>query len=156
MFLSICRDKDLIDLNTLSSEELFRFNSATKCEICHVRFNNEDRLKCKNIDHCHYTYKYRLALCTMCNLLNRTQSHIPIYFHNFCSYDSRLLPNTINNKTGTRTSPKFLFSNLETLRYLTYNSYKLKDLLEHLPSSSSKLVTELNNPNQNHNFSIFH
>ena len=79
-----------------------------------------------------------------------------MYSHNFCSYDPRLLSNAINNKTRTMTFPKFLFSNLQTLRYLTYNSYKFKDSFEYLPSSLSKLVTELNNPHQNHNFPIFH
>ena len=49
-----------------------------------------------------------------------------------------------------------MFSNLQKLRYLTYNSYKFKDSLEHLPSSLSKLVTELNNPYQKHTFPIFH
>ena len=39
---------------------------------------------------------------------------------------------------------------------MTYNSYKFKDSLEHLPSSLSKLVSELNNPHQNHDFPIFH
>ena len=39
---------------------------------------------------------------------------------------------------------------------MTYNSFKFKDSLEHLPSSLSKLVTELNNPHQNHTFPIFH
>ena len=92
----------------------------------------------------------------MCNLLNKSQTHIPIYFHNFCSYDSKLLLNVINKTTKVRTPPKFLFSNLQKLRFLTYNSFKFKDSLEHLPSSLSKLVTELNNPYQNHNFPIFH
>ena len=92
----------------------------------------------------------------MCNLLNRSQNHIPIYFHNFCSYDSKLLLNVINKTTKVRTPPKFLFSNLQKLRVLTHNSFKFKDSLEHLPSSLSKLVTELNNPYQNHNFPIFH
>ena len=156
LLLSICRNKTPLDLKTLSSEELLRFNSATSCEICHTKFDNEDRLKCKNLDHCHYTNKYRYASCTLCNLLNRSQSHIPIYFHNFCSYDSRLLLNVINNNNKPRTPPKFLFSNLQTLRYLTYNAFKFKDSLEHLPSSLSKLVLELNNPYQNHNFPIFH
>ena len=49
-----------------------------------------------------------------------------------------------------------MFSNIQKLRYLTYNSYKFKDSLEHLPSSLNKLVSELNNPHQNHNFPIFH
>ena len=37
-----------------------------------------------------------------------------------------------------------------------YNCYKFKDSLEHLPSSLSKLVVELNNPHQNHQFPLFH
>ena len=83
-------------------------------------------------------------------------NHIPIYFHNFGSYDSKLLLNVINKNSRARVSPKFLFSNLQKLRYLTYNSYKFKDSLEHLPSSLSKLVEELNDPHQNHKFPIFY
>ena len=145
-----------MDITTLTPEELQRFNSAKNCEICHVKFEDKDRLKCKNLDHDHYTNKYRSASCTMCNLLNRSQNHIPIYFHNFRSYDSKLLLNVINKNTKIRVKPKFLFSNLQNIRYLTYNSYKFKDSLEHLPSSLNKLVSELNNPHQGHNFPIFH
>ena len=156
LLLTICKNKAPLNVNSLSLEERERFDSALRCEICHVKFDPNDRLKCKNLDHCHYTNKYRYASCTMCNLLNRSQNHIPIYFHNFCSYDSKLLLNVINENTTPRTPPKFLFSNLQKLRYLTYNSYKFKDSLEHLPSSLSKLVSELNNVHQNHTFPIFH
>ena len=92
---------------------------------------------------------------TVWNLLNRSHNHIPVHFHHFCSYGSKLLLNSID-KNATRIPPKFLFSNIQKLRYLTYNSYKFKDSLEHLPSSLNKLVSELNNPHQNHNFPIFH
>ena len=151
----ICKNKSRLDIKSLSSEELERFYNAKRCEICHVQFDNADKLRCKNLDHCHYSNKYRYASCTMCNLLNRSQNHIPVYFHNFGSYDSKLLLNAID-KNATRIPPKFLFSNIQKLRYLTYNSYKFKDSLEHLPSSLNKLVSELNNPHQNHNFPIFH
>merc|ERR1712074_135433 len=50
----------------------------------------------------------------------------------------------------------FYFQIYKSLDFLTYNSFKFKDSLEYLPSSLSKLVTELNNPYQNHNFPIFH
>ena len=156
LLLSICKNKSPLSIQSLTDEEKQHFESATNCEICHIKFDKNDRLRCKNLDHCHYTNKYRFASCTMCNLLNRSQNHIPIYFHNFCSYDSKLLLNVINKNTKVRVTPKFLFSNLQKLRYLTYNSYKFKDSLEHLPSSLSKLVTELNNPYQKHTFPIFH
>ena len=156
LLLTICKNKSQIDIRTLSLEDQQHFNNATHCNICHVKFENDDRLKMKNLDHDHYSNKYRNASCTMCNLLNRSQSHIPIYFHNFCSYDSKLLLNVIDKNTKVRVTPKFLFSSLQKLRYLTYNSFKFKDSLEHLPSSLSKLVLELNNPYQNHTFPIFY
>ena len=102
LLLLICRNKSPLDIKSLSAEELERFNSAKRCEICHVQFDSVDRLKSKNLDHCHYTNKYRYASCTMGNLLNRSQNHIPVYFHNFCSYDSKLLLNAIK-KDATRT-----------------------------------------------------
>ena len=57
--------------------------------------------------------------------------------------------------TKIRIPPKCLFSNLQKMRSLTYNSYKFKVSIEHLASSLSKLVQELNNPYQNHSFPIF-
>merc|ERR1712015_319629 len=82
LLLSICKNKSPLDIKSLSQEELERFNNATHCKICHVKFESNDRLENKNLDHDHYTNKYRSASCTMCNLLNRSQNHIPIYFHN--------------------------------------------------------------------------
>ena len=155
LLLNICKNKSSLDIKTLSSEELERFTAATSCEICHMKFENKDRLKRKNLDHDHYSNKYRFASCTMCNLLNRSQSHIPIYFHNFGSYDSKLLLNVINKNTKVRIKPKKIFSNLQKLRYFAYNSYKFKDSLKHLPSILSKLASELNNQYKCHNFPIF-
>ena len=91
----------------------------------------------------------------MCNLFNRSQNHIPIYFPNFCSYDSKLPLYVIDKNTKVRVPQKILLSNLQEPRYLTYNNYKSKDSIEQLPSSLSKLVTELNNPHQTR-ISIFH
>lgn len=136
-------------------DEVEKFNRATNCEICHVKFDTKDRLKIKNLDHDHYSGEYRRAACTMCNLLNRSQSHIPIYFHNFAKYDSKLLIQMLNEKSKMRVKPKFLFSNLQNVRYLTFNSYQFTDSLEHLPSSLSKLAKELNNEYQRHLFTIF-
>ena len=48
-----------------------------------------------------------------------------------------------------------MVTNLQKVRYLTYNSFKFKDSLEHLPTSLSKLVNEINNPYQQHKFTIF-
>ena len=110
---TICKNKSPLDIRSLSQEELERFNNATHCKICHVKFESNDRLKCKNLDHDHYTNKYRSASCTMCNLLNRSQNHIPIYFHNLCSYDSKLLLNVTNKNRKPRVIPNFLFSNLQ-------------------------------------------
>lgn len=92
----------------------------------------------------------------MCNKVNRSLNLIPIYSYAFCSYKSKLLLNVINKTTKVRTPLKFLLLNLQKLRFLTYNSFKFQDSLEHLPSSLCKLVTELNNPYQNHDFPIVH
>ena len=64
---------------------------ATNCKICYVKFESKDRLKCKNLDHDHYSNRYRSASGTLCNLLNRSQNYISLYFHYFHRYDSKLL-----------------------------------------------------------------
>ena len=89
----IRRNKISMSIETLSLDELNRFNGATRGEICHVKFDAKDRLKCKNMDHEQYMQKCEYASCTMCNLLNKSQNYIPTNFNNFCSYDSKLLLN---------------------------------------------------------------
>ena len=152
---SICKNKASLDIKSRSSEELQRFNIAAYCEICHIKFEDNDMLKCTNLDHCQCSNKFRYASCTTCNLLNRSLNHIQIYFHNFWSNDSKLLLNVINKTTKVRVPPKFLFSNLQKFRSLNFHGFRFKDSLEHLPSSLNKLVTELNNPYQNHTFFYF-
>ena len=90
----------------------------------------------------------------MCNLFKQSQTYIPIYMQNFAAYDSKLLIQIINNDRKMRVHPDFLLSNSQKFRYITYNSYKFKDSIEHLPSSLSNLVKELNNPSQKHTFQI--
>ena len=155
LLLTICKNKAPLDIRSLSYEELQKFNNATHCDVCHIKFDQTNRLTCKNLDHCHYTNKFRSVSCTLCNLLNRSQNHIPIYIHNYGAYDSKLLLNAMNKNTKIRITPQCLFSNLQKIRCMTYNSYKFKDSIEHLPSSLSKLVQELNNPHQKHSFPIF-
>ena len=71
LLLTICKNKAPLNVNSLSLEERERFDSALRCEICHVKFDPNDRLKCKNLDHCHYTNKYR------CNIgMHRVQCAI--------------------------------------------------------------------------------
>ena len=152
----IIRNKLPLKTKSLSLNDIENFNKATNCKICNFKFDKADRLKIKNLDHCHYSGEYRRAACTMCNMLSRSQSNIPIYFHNFANYDSKLIIQMLNQKSKIRIKPKFLFSNLQKLRYLTFNSYQFKDSLEHLPSPLFKLTKELNNPHQKPTFSVLH
>lgn len=83
------------------------------CEICSVKFEKNDRVRIRKLDHCHYSGKYRRAACTMCNLLSRSQPYIPIYFHNFAKYDSKLLIQMMNEKSKIKIKPNFSFSTLQ-------------------------------------------
>lgn len=74
-------------------------------------------------------------------------------------------PPSIEPSTGSSTRPKKEDVNLhgnikrlliKDLVFKTYNGYRFKDSLQHLPSSLGKLVVELNNPHQNHQFPLFH
>ena len=63
------------------------FDSKTNCEFCNKKFADN---KCR--DHCHFSGKYRYALCSDCNLIEGKRSKIiPIYAHNAMNYDSNLI-----------------------------------------------------------------
>ena len=64
--------------------------TQTKCYLCGVEFTSKNR---KHADHCHINGEYRGAACAYCNQNNLSLkgTSIPILFHNFIGYDSRLL-----------------------------------------------------------------
>ena len=114
LLLSICKNKPPLSIQSLTDEEKQHFESSTNCETCHIKFDKNDRLRCKNLDHFHYTNRYGFASCTIRNLLNRIQNQIQIYFHNFCSYDSKLLLNFIDKNEGYVTPNLFVFKFTKT------------------------------------------
>ena len=77
------------------SDELKRFNDATKCWICNEEFDDTAdekgyRKNEKVKDHCHYTGRFRGAAHNSCNLKYKKPKFIPVVFHNLSGYDSHL------------------------------------------------------------------
>ena len=66
-------------MDKLTNEENVEFITAKECHICFKKFSPKDR---KVRDHCHYTFKYRGAAHSSCNLRYRIPDYIPVVFHN--------------------------------------------------------------------------
>ena len=66
-------------MQNLTMEQLEKFNSAIVCYMCKKKFDNSDRMKMKNKDHCHWSGIYRGAAGSWCNLRNNAQTLILIY-----------------------------------------------------------------------------
>ena len=84
--------KSMLMINKTDDEEL-RHMLSTKCVLCKCQLHDYDDLSRKQADHCHITGKYRGPACKHCNLNNLTLTGIPIpiVFHNFSGYDSKLI-----------------------------------------------------------------
>ena len=84
--------KSMPMINKTDEDELEHMLS-TKCFLCKRRLHDYDDVSRKQADHCHITGKYRGPACKHCNLNNLTLKGIPIpvVFHNFSGYDSKLI-----------------------------------------------------------------
>ena len=87
------------------SDELNQFNSATKCWICNVEFDDTaDEKGCRKNekvkDHCHYTGRFRGAAHNSCNLKYKKPKFIPVVFHNLSGYDSHLFIKNLGYTDG--------------------------------------------------------
>lgn len=58
LILSIFKKNPPLIIKLLTDEMKQHFDSATHCKISYINFDKKDRLKCKNIYHCHYTTIY--------------------------------------------------------------------------------------------------
>lgn len=79
--------RDIIKLDT---DEQQQHDASTVCYLCKLPFDN-DKKNNKVRDHNHQNGKYLGAAHSKCNLLDKTCSTIPVFFHNFRGYDSHHL-----------------------------------------------------------------
>lgn len=131
------------DMLPLTIDEINQFQSATHCEMCNVQFtliNSPVR------DHCHFTGKYRSALCNTCNLKRKNQTFLPVFIHNSSNYDSHfiikqlgcdeqkihVIPNTSEKFVSFTkcTASKLKIRFLDSFRFL---SSSLEQLAKNLP-----------------------
>lgn len=81
-------------MNPLTNEEKNSFDAATHCQMCKkvFGFNSVTQKNVKKVrDHCHFTGRYRAALCNQCNLRRCIQNTIPVFIHNLANYDSHFI-----------------------------------------------------------------
>ena len=131
-------------MRPLTKNESIEYQIAAICCICKQRFDPNNRLKMKNRHHSHFSGNYLGAACTYCNLLSRSQREIPILFHNFKGYDSKIIMSCIQKSSDVNAHLNILSSNTQNFRSIKYHCYRFCDSLEHMPVSLEKLLTELN------------
>ena len=71
----------------LSIRQRKKYKKSTICHICYKPFTPTNR---KVRDHCHYTGFCRGPAHSLCNLMYRVPSYIPVVFHNLSGYDAHL------------------------------------------------------------------
>lgn len=133
--------KNIISL-TPTEDSLFL--NAIVCHICKKELGNE-RVR----DHCHLTGKFRGAAHNECNLKFRVPNFIPIFFHNFSSYDCHLFIKELAKLDGDiKVIPlnKELYISLSHTTYKGERSYlemRFLDSLRFMPESLDKLASNL-------------
>jgi len=75
-------------MKPLTASEKFDFDTAKKCHICRMYFEDEDPVV---RDHDHITGQYRGAAHSKCNVAYTLNTNLLIVLHNFQNYDSHLI-----------------------------------------------------------------
>ena len=70
-----------------TKSQLKEYKQVTKRHTCFKPFSEEKR---KVKDHCHYSWLYRGAAHSSCNLKYKIPNYIPVIFHNLAGYDAHL------------------------------------------------------------------
>ena len=129
----------------MTDETESKYKNSTKCDFCHTPFSKKVK-KCRDHSHILPHNNFRYALCNTCNLTHassRTQSDIPILFHNLSKYDSKIIISAlgkVNHKLGKikiipKSSEQFISFNIGRYRFI--------DSYQFLNASLSTLVENL-------------
>lgn len=125
-----------------------KFSASSSCHICKKNFSRDDLVR----DHCHKTGLFLGAACSPCNLKRTECTTIPLFCHNFTSYDSHFLVKHMRDDSRILKS-SVLPSNSEKFRCMDVNNYRFIDSLQFLNGSLEKLSSELASSGE-HSYSI--
>ena len=112
---------------------------------------NASKLYHKVRDHCHYTWNFRGAAQSICNLRSKTPKEIPVVFHNGSTYDYHFIINQLAKEfngqldcLGENTKKYITFSvpikkELDNSKTITYK-LKFIDSFRLMSTSLSKLM----------------
>jgi hypothetical protein len=162
----------------MTPEDEAQWQLEETCHICEERFKDENidvntpegrakadidintpegRARAEKImdesrvrDHCHLTGDYMGAAHNKCNLLRRKTKKVPLFCHNFSSYDSHLLVRALDNPRVHKV--RGLPSNSEKFRTLELNIWSCIDSMSFLPGSLASSVDDL--VKSGHNFPL--
>jgi hypothetical protein len=123
----------------LSFREQLQFETALECHICEKAFEEGDK-RCR--DHCHLTGAYLGAAHNTCNLKRVDVRKVPLFAHNFTSYDSHLVVRALRADPRIK-SLRALPRNTEKFRTFEMNIYRFLDSMSFLDGSLANIVSDL-------------
>lgn len=133
------------EMPQLTPQQQWTHDSATICYLCQQPFSEKN---IKVLDHSHSSLqqgKFLGSAHQKCNLRRVEQSHIPIFVHNFSSYDCGFIMQGLANSAIAKKVYRLeaLPLNTEKFKTLRINNFNFLDSIAFLNSSLATLVDEL-------------
>ena len=127
--------KDQFNKNLVMTEkEEYLFQESNNCWICKKLIDNEDE---KVRDHCHITGKFRGAAHWDCNINFQLTKKFPVIFHNLNSYDSHLIPNSLEKYMTF-----FLGKNLVFIDSMQFMDFSVDKFVKNLVNKDFKYLVK--------------
>ena len=124
---------------TLTQIEEDQYEEATTCHICRGELLDDSKVR----DHCHFTGSFIGAAHNFCNLKRRRKYSVPIYAHNFSSYDSHFLLQAISEYKDVVPNLKAMCFNTQRFRSIAFGIFNFLDSMQFISESLDSISQQL-------------
>ena len=128
-----------LPMGPLSKKQWKKYKRSTKCHICYKPFTLRDP---KVRDHCHYTGLYRGPARSLCNLMYKIPSYIPVVFHNLSGYDSHLFIRELGGHASDMEVKKGVYSYEYVNSWDRFNETQLPPIDAFYSNLNMSLISE--------------